>query len=84
MVKATDSINRNLGRTCDATDKFIRDYSERMKYPVSQLYTVVGTSCGDKQIDSKELDVLNRIIKDIDLILTDLMECLEREGTPEA
>jgi hypothetical protein len=75
-------VNVRLDRACRATDKFIRDYSERMKYPVSQLYSIVG-DVGNERIDQKDLDTLNRIIKDINILLTELMEDLEREGNPE-
>jgi hypothetical protein len=81
MSEATKNLNSRLSRACDATDKFIREYSDKMRSPVSQLLTIVESSTSEIQL--RDLEAMNRVLKDIDQILTHLMEGLEKDGNPE-
>jgi hypothetical protein len=79
MADADNNLNLRLDRASEAVDRFIRDYSDKMRYPVSQLLSIVEYPGNNKRIGSNDLESLSRIIREIDQILTGLMHDLEDE-----
>ena len=83
MRARNDEINIRFDQACAATEKFIRDYSDKMKHPVSQLFAIAEYSQDQKRIQRKDLETMSRIIKEIDQILNQLMNNLEKEANTD-
>lgn len=79
MEDARESINARIDRASAATEKFIHDYSERMRHPVSQLISVIDCPGSSSRIDERDLERLNRFIRDIDQILNELLTDLQHD-----
>lgn len=79
MENGIESIEFKIDRASSATEKFIRDYSEKMRHPVSQLVSVIDSPQNDSLINERDLESLQRLIRDIDQVLNGLLDDLQRD-----
>ena len=82
MENITESIDTTIDRACSATEKFIREYSNKMRHPVAQLVSIVHSPRADALISETDLASLHRLIREIDQILNGLLSDLQRDDSP--